>query len=94
MENVRLLISDVIGLQNIQHHWTWQHSTSAQEVARLAVAMDLRHQIAHGVNPRPFVSYFYASQLPRFFRRLGRTTDVAVRNELVAVHGIPNPWPP
>jgi hypothetical protein len=56
-----MLISDVIGLQNIQHHWAWQNNTSAQAVSRLGVAMDLRHQIAHGVNPRPVVSHFYAS---------------------------------
>jgi hypothetical protein len=93
-DNVRMLISDVIGLQNVQHHWTWRNNTSAQAVTRLGVAMELRHQIAHGVNPRPGVSHFYASQLPDFFRRLGRATDRAVRQELVAVHGIANPWPP
>ncbi len=56
VDNVRTLLSDVIGLPNIQLHWTWQNNTSAQAVARLGLAMDLRHQIAHGVNPRPVVS--------------------------------------
>jgi hypothetical protein len=94
MENVRLLISDAIGLDNIHHHWTWQNCTSAQAVQRLAVAMDLRHQIAHGVNPRPLVHNSYSSPLPEFFRKLGRCTDRAVRHHLVNFHGIPNPWPP
>ena len=61
---------------------------------RLAAAMRLRHQIAHGVNPRPSVHNQYSSPLPDFFRRLGRATDDAVRNHLVNVIGLVNPWPP
>src|SRR6266496_2927880 len=30
MENVRMLLSDAIGLPNIQQSWTWQNCTSAQ----------------------------------------------------------------
>jgi len=92
MENVRMLISDSVGLQDIQASWAWQICTSAQAVQRLADAMTLRHQIAHGVNPRPIVATFYASQLPDFFRRLGRCTDRAVRDHLMIVLGIANPW--
>jgi hypothetical protein len=93
-ENVRMLISDAIGLQDIQRSWAWQNCTSAQAVQRLAEAMTLRHQIAHGVNPRPIVATFYSSQLPDFFRRLGRCSDRAVRDHLVNVRGITSPWPP
>jgi hypothetical protein len=63
-ENVRMLISDALGLPDIQTTWAWQNCTSAQAVQRLADAMSLRHQIAHGVNPRPEVTTFYSSQLP------------------------------
>ena len=93
-ENIRMLISDALGLQDIQSAWAWQNCTSAQAVQRLADAMKLRHQIAHGVNPRPIVSTFYSSQLVDFFRRLGNCTDRAVRNHFVNVLGIANPWPP
>ena len=93
-ENIRLLVSDALGLQDIQPSWAWQNCTSAQAVQRLADAMTLRHQIAHGVNPRPVVATFYSSQLPAFFRRLGRCTDRAVRDHFVNVLGIGNPWPP
>jgi hypothetical protein len=89
-----MLISDAIGLQNIQASWAWQNCTSVQAVQRLADAMTLRHQIAHGVNPRPVVASFYSSQLPDFFRRLGRCTDRAVRDHFANVLGIANPWPP
>src|SRR5262249_8155875 len=86
--------SDAIGLPDIQTSWAWQNCTSAQAVQRLADAMTLRHQIAHGVNPRPVVATFYSSQLPVFFRRLGRCTDRAVRDHFANVLGIANPWPP
>jgi hypothetical protein len=81
-------------MQNIQDTWVWQNCTSAQAVQRLTVAMNLRHQIAHGVNPRPVVDSFYSSQLPDFFRRLGGCTDRAVRDYFVNVLGIANPWLP
>ena len=93
-DNIRLLISDALGLPDIQTTWAWPNCTSAQAVHRLADAMTLRHQIAHGVNPRPGVSTFYASQLPDFFRRPGHCTDRALRDHFVTVHGIAHPWPP
>ena len=93
-ENVRMLISDAIGAQDIQTSWAWQNCTSDQAVQRLADAMTLRHQIAHGVNPRPVVPTLYSSQLPDFFRKLGRCTDRAVHDHFVNVLGIANSWPP
>ncbi len=93
-ENIRMLISDALGLQDIQMSWNWQNCTSAQAVQRLTDAMTLRHQIAHGVNPRPIVTAIYASQLPDFFRRLALCTDRAVQQHFLNVLGIANPWPP
>lgn len=92
-DNIRMLISDSLGLQDIQSTWAWQNCTSAQAMQRLADAITLRHQIAHGVNPRPVVATVYSSQLPDFFRRLARCTDRAVRNHFEIVLGISNPWP-
>lgn len=89
-----MLLSDALGLQDIQAHWTWQNCTSAQAMQRLADALTFRHQIAHGAHPRPQVPTFYASQLPDFYRRLGRCTDRVVRDHLVQVLGVANPWPP
>lgn len=88
-----MLISDALGLQDIQTRWFWQNCTTQQAASRLAEAMTLRHQIAHGVNPRPVVATFASSQLPDFFRRLARCTDRAVRDHFTTVHGIPDPWP-
>lgn len=93
-EQVRLLISDCIGLQDVHLSWTWARCTAAQASQRLGDVMDLRHRIAHGIHPRPVVHNFYSSQLPDFFRRLARCTDAAVRNYLVTTLGVANPWPP
>ena len=93
-EQVRSLLSDTIGFQAIQSYWVTPDFTSAEAVQRLSVAMDLRHKIAHGANPRPVIDPFYASGLPDFFRQLSRCTDDAVRGHLLNVLGIANPWPP
>ena len=92
--NVERLIRNCLGLPNVHHHWAWQNCTPAQAVQRLSDAMTLRHQIAHGVNPRPTVHHHYSSLLPDFIRRLAFATDNAVRGHLVNVHGIAAPWPP
>lgn len=92
-ENIRLLVSDALGLQDVHTFWTWRNCSPTQAVQRLTAAMTLRHQIAHGVSPRPVVDSFYAGQLPEFFRRMGRCTDRAVRDHLVDILGTQNPWP-
>ncbi len=92
-ENVRMILSDALGIPDIHTHWRWQNVSPAQATQRLAAAMTQRHQIAHGVSPRPLVSAGYAGRLPQFFRRLARCTDAAVRRHLVAVLGVAHPWP-
>jgi hypothetical protein len=92
-EQVRSLISDALGLPDIQRSWTWHGCTSAQAVQRLAQAMEYRHQIAHGAHPRPVILSNYSRPLSVFFRRLAQCTDHAVRAHLVDVLGIAHPWP-
>ncbi len=92
-ENVRSILSDALGLPDIRPSWTWPPCTAAQAEQRLAHALRLRHEVAHGVHPRPAVVNQYSRQLPEFFRRLGRCTDAAVRNHLVGTHGVAHPWP-
>jgi hypothetical protein len=91
--NVERLVRESIGLANVDNQWSWQNCSAPQAAQRLAVAMNFRHEIAHGVNPRPTIHNFYSSQLPDFIRRLARCTDQVVRQHLVSVHGILNPWP-
>ncbi len=92
--NVERLIRNCLGLADVQLSWAWQNCTSGQAVQRLADALTYRHQIAHGVNPRPTLHNSYSSLLPRFFRRLARCTDNAVRYHLITIHGLASPWPP
>lgn len=92
-DQVRLLISDAIGLPDVHLSWAWRGCTPGQARARLQEVMDFRHEVAHGVNPRPVIHNRYSSQLPDFFRRLGRCTDASVRAHLVDVLGVAEPWP-
>jgi hypothetical protein len=92
-DQVRQLFSDALGLPDIHLSWAWRSCTSTQAVQRLAFAMDFRHRIAHGVNPRPVVENAYASKLPVFIERLATCTDAAVRVHLADVLGVANPWP-
>lgn len=78
-ENVRALFADALGLHDVTASWNWRGVDLARARTRLVDALTLRHQIAHGVNPRPVVQNNYARRLPGFFRLLGRRTA--------------NPWP-
>ncbi len=93
-QNVANLINRCLGLPNVRTAWGWRNCTSAQAEILIDQALDLRHQIAHGVNPRPVIHNPYSNWLPGFVRRLARCTDEAVRNHLVGTHGLANPWPP
>src|SRR5262245_10349826 len=92
--NVERLIRNCLGLPDVHLSWVWQNNTSAQAVQRLTDVITYRHQIAHGVNPRPIIHNHYSSQLPAFFRRLARCTDNAVRQHLVTAYSLAAPWPP
>jgi len=92
-EQVRSLFSDAIGLQDVQAAWEWQRSTVADARERLQEMMEYRHQIAHGVNPRPDIDAPFARELPLFLRRLARSTDAAVRAYLTGALGVAEPWP-
>lgn len=92
-ENVAELIRNSIGLPDIRDAWNWQNCTTAQARQRLNDALNFRHQIAHGVNPRPNIVNLYSSQLPDFVRRLALCTDNAVRQYLVDTLGVVAPWP-
>jgi hypothetical protein len=93
-EGVRLLLRRTVGVEDVRRSWYWPGMTIVQAGVALGQALNLRHQIAHGVHPRPAVHHHYSRQLPDFFRRLGRRTDAAVRRRLVNDHGVSAPWPP
>jgi hypothetical protein len=92
-ENVRTLFADAIGLVDVTTSWCWQGIDATRARERLAEALRQRHEIAHGVNPRPTVHNHYAKRLPGFFRRLGQCTDRAVRDYLAQTLGATAPWP-
>jgi hypothetical protein len=87
------LVEGCIGLAEVHLSWRWQNTTPVQAVQRLADALADRHRIAHGVDPRPAIPAAFAEDLDRFILRLARRTDDAVRQHLVAAHGLADPWP-
>jgi len=89
--NIEQLIRNCLSLADVHLSWTWQNCTSAQAVQRLKDVMTSRHEIAHGINPRPIVHNETSAQLPDFFLRLARCTDDAVRHHIINVHGVV-PW--
>ena len=86
--NVANLIQNSLGLPDIRTSWLRAES---DQIPRTSTDTR-RHEIAHGVNPRPNILNFYSSQLPDFIRRLARCTDEAIRLYLVNTHGVANPW--
>jgi hypothetical protein len=92
-DNVRSLFSDALGLADITAAWRWKGTDTERATDRLAQALRTRHEIAHGVNPRPTVHNSYAKRLPGFFRSLGLCTDAATRDYLVTALGVAAPWP-
>ncbi len=92
-DQVRSLLSESLGLPDVPNSWAFEGFEPPQNRERLHRLMELRHQIAHGTNPRPAVPIRYARPLPRFVRYLALASDAAVRTHLVETLGIPNPWP-
>ncbi len=94
--NVQLtqtLIRDCIGLDDITHYWIWSRTTARRSKERLEEAIWIRHQVAHGVIPRPIIhNQQYASRLPDFFRRLGKKTDAGITSYLSSDFGINTGW--
>ena len=91
--NVANLIKSGFGLADIHLAWKWPGCTSIQAIIRLEQVLEYRHEIAHGVNPRPTIHNGYSRLLPEFFLRLADCTDRSVRSHLVNIMGVANPWP-
>ena len=97
-QNVSNLINRCLGLANVRASWGWRNCTAAQAEALLDQALNLRHEIAHGVNPRPVIHNPYSNWLPGFMRRwrgvptplFGTTSR---RLSAWRTHGRPDPHP-
>ena len=89
--NTKALIASCLGLADITLYWRWQNCTSQSACAYLNKALDTRHKIAHGVNPRPTVNRSYAGWLPDLFKNLALCTDTAIANHVAGL-GSPRPW--
>lgn len=91
--NVIKLLRDSLGLTDITSFWSWRGRPAALMRKQLSDALKMRHRIAHGVRLKPIVPSREAIRTLGFFRWLGLRTDSAIREHLVNVLGIANPWP-
>jgi hypothetical protein len=89
--NTKSLISSCLGLADVTVAWRWRNSTPKKACTELDKALQTRHKIAHGVNPRPTIHHNYASWLPSFFKNLASCTDAAIADHLVSL-GLARPW--
>jgi hypothetical protein len=76
--NTRSLFLQCLSLPDVTAEWYWRNCSSARARGYLDNALRIRHQIAHGVNPRPTIHNGYSGWLPSFFRNLARCTDQAI----------------
>jgi len=81
-ENTQKLFLESFGIQNVTDDWRWRNCTSTQARDQLNLALNNRHRIAHGVNPRPIIHNTYARWLPGFVARLARCTDTGLKRHL------------
>jgi hypothetical protein len=91
-DQVFAFLRDTLGLTGIASHWSWPRCSSQLAEQRLGEALRIRHEIAHGVNPRPIVHNTYARALPGFFRKLGECTDSAIKTYAQTSLAVTLPW--
>jgi HEPN superfamily RiboL-PSP-like protein len=91
-ENTRKLFTETLGVADVTADWYWRNCEPQKACEFLNEALHKRHQVAHGVNPRPIVDNSYSAWLPKLFRNLGRCTDRTLRTHLANVLGVHVPW--
>jgi hypothetical protein len=93
VDNTVRLFSTCLGIADVTAVWGWQNCSRQNAREQLNEALRNRHEIAHGVNPRPTIHNGYSGRLPGLFRNLGRCTDAAVRLHLTGALGVNQvPW--
>lgn len=90
-ENTKKLIAGCLGLQDVTANWRWRNCTAANAKRYLNEALDRRHKIAHGANPRLAIPNAYSGWLPSFFRNLAQHTDRAIADHVSMLSGAA-PW--
>lgn len=89
--NVKRLVATATGLADVTLGWSYRRCNNAKAIQKLDELLTLRHQIAHGVHPRPVVHNKYATWAPLFVARIVECTESTLRSHLIGL-GIPNPW--
>lgn len=90
--NVRKLFAEVLGLPDVSAAWKWQKCRPATAKKYLDDLLNIRHHIAHGVQPRPAVMGDDAAYWRRFVRQLAVKTDIRVAQHLEGEFGVRVGW--
>lgn len=91
-QNVRNLFRSAVGLPDVTSSWVWRGCSNATALSKLDALLTLRHQIVHGVVPRPNVQYKYVYWAQLFIERVVERTDEVLRDHLVTKLGAAAPW--
>jgi hypothetical protein len=91
-QNVRNLFRTATGLADVTARWVWRGCANATALAKLDDLLTLRHQIVHGIVPRPNVQYKYVLWAQLFIERVVERTDEVLRDHLVTSLGVAAPW--
>lgn len=92
VQHTKDLLRDCIGIEDISRFWSWQATPPQRARDRLEEAILFRHQIAHGMTPRPIIHNGYSARLPGFFRKLGQSTDATITSYLNTEFGVHTGW--
>lgn len=91
-QNVRNLFRSALGLPDVTARWSWRGCSTSTTLTKFDGLLQLRHQIVHGVVPRPNVQYKYVLWAQLFIERVVARTDEVLREHLVANLGVAAPW--
>jgi len=88
--NIDELFMSIIGLPKLSSHWHWPGAKHENVSARLSMLLDLRHEIAHGVETSRSVTKKYVEESNVFMIRLAAISSNRVRMHLIGItHKIP-----
>jgi hypothetical protein len=82
----------ILGLTDVTQAWSWRANSPALVWQRVETLVRIRHEIAHGLHPRPVVHQKYAAAAPTLIRKVALCTDEGIRADFKSRLGVSLPW--
>lgn len=80
--NVDNIVSCIFGIENLSSNWCWKGASAENVQRRLSSLLNLRHEIAHGVEASRSVTRQYVEQSNTLVIRLAAISSNRVRTKL------------